>query len=87
MTFTERTEWVDIEQVTSPQDHLVKVLRDHWWLVNESGQVALYYWGGRVSPQCNQSKAVMDLFIERGTVEGAVGLRQIPMAFVRHRCD
>jgi len=50
---------------------VVRVLKNHWWLTNEAGQIAFFK---DFHPQCNPQKAIADM-------RGGTSV-QLPVAFV-----
>lgn len=75
----EQIEWHDTTYVTAPRGVYVQVFRDHWWVTNDEGQIAIYRWRGGESPQCNTSKTIVERF---GPNIGGTGLVFLPLAFM-----
>lgn len=80
-------EWWPVDKVTTnPTGTYFKALRDHWWIFNEFGQVAVYRspWGGSVLPQCNPHWSVAERM--RAEYDGR-DVRMIPLAFIPIRLE
>lgn len=73
-------EWKPLSFVTDPEGPYVQVLRDEWWLVNESGDVLFYEVGGRLFPQCNSSELIVRKMAARNPLKPSV--KQIPLALI-----
>lgn len=79
-------EWWPVDKVTTnPSGTYFRAIRDHWWVFNEFGQVAVYLYGrGSVSPQCNLHLSVAERLREE---HDGRDVRKIPLAFVPIRLD
>lgn len=79
-------EWWPVDKVTTnPSGTYLVALRDHWWIFNELGQVAVYLYGrGSVSPQCNPHRSVAERMCAE--YEGR-DVRKIPLALIPIRLE
>lgn len=73
-------EWKPRSFVTDPPGPYVQVIRDAWWLVNESGDVLFYKAGGRLFPQCNSNELIVLKMAVKNPLTPV--LERIPLAFV-----
>ena len=72
-------EWWPAEKITTdPKGSYVQVLRNHWWITNDLGEVGMWRVGSRVFPQCNSNRDITEMLRER---LGAASVRFFPLAF------
>jgi hypothetical protein len=73
--------WGDPPTALPSTNGVYEIYVDTWWAVNEDEQVALY----RSSPQCNANEQIARRVAKN--IPGCVGVKQIPLVVLRHRCN
>lgn len=84
MQLTEKFNWVGQEYVTRPQSRYTESFQNCWWLTNDQGEVCLYRHtrSAPLSAQCNANRIIAEKVLGSGSVPGATGMVQIPLAFI-----
>lgn len=77
--------WVDPVPMSYPKSGQFTIYVDHWWIVNEKGEIA-FYQGRRpgrtvkwAMPQCNANRAISEMLLKNYP---GCSIRQIYIVYV-----
>jgi hypothetical protein len=75
------------EELSTPKSGTFEVKVNHWWLVDDSGNLIFYSRSKRAvwaSPMCNPDKRIADTIAKQYP---EYSVKQIPLVFIPHNCS
>lgn len=87
MSYYEYMHGVKLEELTVPKTGEFSVFVNHWWFVDQSGNLIFYKRSSESiysHPMCNIDKGIAELVKRPYPL---YDLKQIPLVFVPHNCE